>query len=798
MIRNYLTITLRNLFKNRVSSLINIGGLAVGMAVAVLMLIWVQNELSFDTYHIKSDRIRQIITHNKVNKEETWIWSTTPMLLAEQLKQLPEAEEVTRTVRPFWNGAPMKIGNKLSIEKKVACVDNNWFNVFDYDLIDGDFTEFGKNLRSIAMTESKAIQLFGDIKVSGKIIKIDTLDYMVRAVFKDNPTNSSFQYDFLMPMAAYLSNPKTFENDSNWGNFNYETFVLVKPNVNLSKLDQKITRILQLARKDPKTGKIEDNVTLLTEPITAIHMDGVDRSNDIPKGDAKTTYIFLALAFIILFTACINYVNLATARASLRAKEVSVKKIIGAEYSQLFIQFMVESVLMCMVALGIALCLVYSLLPFFNELADKHFTLNLTDTTLWLVLLGTTFLAILLTGIYPAILLSSFQPIRALRGFNILKSNNSSFRKTLVVVQFVVSSVFLIATLVVFQQIKFIQNVKLGYEKANMFEFSIPWNIKSKIDINTIKSRLLTESSIESITTASQNIVDIKSTHSGSLDWDGRPEDFQPTVSQLSVEHNYQKVFGLKMAAGHWFGENNLADKENVVLNETAVKKFGIKKPVGKRFHLHGRKGIILGVVRDFHFKSMHEQIGPLVIFSEDNWRGGVYVKPVKGKEKEAITSTEKLWAEFIPSRPLEYHFLNDTYDRLYNTEQRIATLFNAFAIVAIFVSCLGLFGLAAFAAEQRTKEIGVRKVLGASVTSITVLLSSDFLKLVGIAFIVACPLSYYFMNKWLQDFAYHINIEWWFYAIIGVLIIAVAVATVGYQSIKAALTNPVKSLKAE
>ncbi len=798
MISNYLTIAIRNLLKNRVSSFINICGLAVGMAVALLMLIWVQNELSFDTFHKKSDRIRQIITHNKVNKEETWHWSTTPLPLAEQLKQLPEIEAVSRKTNPFWNGASMKIGDILSIEKKVTCVDNTWFDVFDYQLVDGNISEFTKNPRSIAMTESKALQLFGETKVSGKVIRIDTLDYMVRMVYKDNPTNSSFQYDFLLPMAAHLSNPKTFQNDSNWNNFDYETFLLLKPNTNTAKLDKKITDILRIAKKDEKTGKIEDNITLESEPIAAMHTDGIQRSGETPRGDAKTTYIFLALSFVILFTACINYVNLATARASLRAKEVSVKKIIGAEYSQLFTQFMVESVLMCLLALGLALLLSYSLLPVFNELSDKNFSINLTNPTIWQVLLGTTFLAILLTGVYPAILLSSFQPIRALRGFNILKSNNSSFRKTLVITQFIVSSVFLIATLVVFQQIKFIQDIKLGYEKANMFEFTIPWNLNSKIDINTVKTRLLAESSIEDITTASGNIVDIGSSHSGSLDWDGRPADFQPTVSQIAVEYNYQKVFALKMREGRWFEEKRGTDKENVILNETAVKKFNIKNPIGKRFHFQGNKGVIVGVVKDFHFKSLHEKIGPLVLFTDGNWRSGVYIKPVKGKEKEAIRAAEKLWAEFLPERPLEYHFLNETYDRLYKSEQRTATLFNAFAIVAIFVSCLGLFGLAAFAAEQRTKEIGIRKVLGASVTSITVLLSSDFLKLVGIAFIVACPLSYYFMNKWLQDFAYHINIEWWFYAIIGLLIIVVAVATVGYQSIKAALTNPVKSLKAE
>ncbi|WP_259016947.1 ABC transporter permease [Emticicia fluvialis] len=798
MISNYLKLAIRNLLKNKVSSFINIGGLAVGMAVAVLMLLWVQNELSFDTYHEKADRIRQIITHNKVNKEDTWHWATTPLPLAAQVKQLPEIESVTRVTGAFWNGASMKTGNWASIEKKVACVDENWFEMFDYKLVDGNLNEFGQNPRSIIMTESKAMQIFGSTKASGKIIRIDTLDYMVRAVFKDNPTNSSFQYDFILPMAAHLSNPNTFENENNWNNFNYETFVLLKPGADASKIDQKVTRVIQYARRDVKTGEINKDIVLEAEPLAAIHTDGIGRFTGAPQGNAKTTYVFLVLAFIILLTACINYVNLATARASLRAKEVSVKKIIGAGYRQVLVQFMVESILMCLVALAAALGLIYGLLPIFNNLADKKFIIDLTNITIWQVLAGTTTMAILLTGVYPSILLSSFQPIRALKGINVLQSNNSSFRKTMVVVQFVVSSVFLIATLVVFQQIEFIRNMKLGYEKANIFEFTIPWNIREKIDIQSVKSRLLAEASVEGVTLASQNIVEIKSTHSGSLDWDGRPADFEPTVALFSAEYDFQKLFALKMADGRWFEQNNTADNDNVVLNEAAIRKFKIKNPVGKRFNLHGRKGVIIGVVKDFHYKSIHEKIEPLVVFNSTNWRGSVFVKPTKGKEQQAIRASEKIWSEFIPNRPLEYKFLNETYNNLYKTEQRTATLFNAFAIVAVVVSCLGLFGLAAFAAEQRTKEIGIRKVLGASVAGITVLLSTDFLKLVGIAFICAIPLSYYFMDKWLQDFAYHITIQWWFYACIGLLIFVISIATVGYQSIKAALKNPVKSLKAE
>lgn len=793
-----LRFAIRNLLKTKLFGLLNVTGLAVGMAASVLILLWVQNELSFDSYHTKSARTYPVITHNQVNKEETWHWSTTPLPLAELAKQLPDVETLTRLSKPFWNGLTMKIGGQLIQEPKVACVDENWFSVFDYSLVDGSLTDFNRNMRSLALAESKATRLFGSARAVGQLVRIDTLDYVVRAVFKDNPVNSSFQYDCLIPLSAHLSNPNTYKNENNWNNFNYETYLVLRPGADARKVSKKLTQLVQVAKADEKTKKPDTSITLELESLTDMHFDTVDRSGS-EQGDRRTVYIFFGLALAILLMACINYVNLTTARASIRAKEVGVKKIIGAGHAQLFAQFMLESILMCTAALGIALVLTYSFLPIFNSLTNKTFSINFGSISLWAVLMGTALTAIVLTGIYPAMLLSSFQPVRAIRGLNVLGSSNSLFRKSLVVVQFTISIAFLIATLVVYYQIKFIRTTKLGYDRDHILSLTIPWNVQPKVDPLVMKSRLLQQSSIKEATIASQNIVEIKSAHSGSLDWDGRPADFQPTVGQISVEPSYQKVFNLKMAEGRWFAENNTADEQNVILNEAAVRKFKLRKPVvGQRFHFQDLKGVVMGVVRDFHFKSLHEEISPLVLFNKSGWRSGIYVKIVPGKEADAIKAIQRIWTELVPSRPLEYTFLDETFDRLYKTEARTATLFNAFALVAVLISCLGLFGLATFTAEMRTKEIGIRKVLGASVVSLMTLLSTDFLKLVLIAIVVAIPIGYYFMHSWLQSFAYKIDLAWWLFALAGLLAVIVALLTISFQSAKAALTNPVKSLRNE
>ncbi|WP_439557340.1 ABC transporter permease [Dyadobacter sp.] len=796
MLKNHLKIAFRNLYSSRLFTSLNIIGLTGGMVAGVFILLWVQNELSFDSYHKKSDRISRIITHLTLSKEETWHWATTPLPLAAQLKALPEIEMVTR--ENYVGNLPIRIGERKISGENAAYVDTNWFEVFDYEFIAGSPATFKSAIRNIAMTEAKAKELFGQTDVVGKILRIDSLDYAVAAVYRNNPANSSFQLDYILPMSAYLANANVLKNLNNWNNFEFQTFVVLKNKPDLEKLSKKLTGIISNLKRD-EGGKPSTNTALEAEMLTDVHFNNEIQYANSTNGDRKTIYIFFGLGIVIILVACINYVNLTTARASVRSKEVGVKKLLGARHAHLFGQFMTESVITCVTALLLSVIFIYLLLPVFNSITSKTFTLSVANPALWMILLGTTLLAIILTGVYPSVLLSSFKPFDTIRGTNVLGASNAAFRKGLVVVQFTVAVVFLVAMLVVRQQMDYVRNKELGYDRAHTFSFRLPWGMKTKVDAQTVKAKLLGESSIADVTIASQSIVQINSSTSGSYDWDGRPKDFAPTVAQIVVEENFQKMFGLKLAGGRWFEANRVVDDGNVILNETAVRKLNLKEPViGKRFDFQGNKGVIIGIVKDFHFKSLRDKIEPLVLFRSKGWQSALYVKAQPGKDAEAIRAANQIWDEFIPDYAMKYTFLDESYDMLYKNEQRTATLFNIFTITALLISCLGLFGLATFTAERRIKEIGIRKVLGASVASLVSLLSADFVVLVLLSVAVASPIGYYAMDKWLQEFQYRIEISWIVFAVAGAASILIALLTISYQSIKAALMNPVKSLKSE
>jgi putative ABC transport system permease protein len=796
MLKNHIKIAFRNLLGTKLFTGLNIAGLTGGMVAAVFILLWAQNELSFDRYHAKSERISRVVTHLQISKQETWHWSSSPMLLEAQVKKLPEVEEVTRK-KSAW-GLSLRVGERKINAENVVYTDPNWFQVFDYEFVDGSASEFSSSVRNIAMTEAKALQLFGQANAAGKTVRIDSLDYTVSAVYKNNPANSSFQYDFILPLQAHLSNPKNFNSDNSWNQFNYETFAVLRPDASREKLGKKLTSIISNFKKDDH-GKPSHDMELEVEPLSHIHFNTQIQSGEQDKGDLKTTYIFMGLALVILLVACINYVNLTTARASVRSKEVGVKKLLGAKTGHLFGQFMTESAITCLVSFCLAFLLIYSLIPAFNSLTGKTFVFSLNNLYLWYVLIGTTCFSILLTGVYPSLLLSSFKPFEILRGNNILGTSTGGFRKMLVVVQFTVTVVFLISTLVVYRQMKFIRERELGYNRSHTFTFNTPWGMKPKVEPKTFKDKLMGETSVADVTVSSQSIVQISSSSSGSYEWNGRPKDFIPTVFQIAVEDNFQKMFDLKMKEGRWFASNSIADNGNVVLNETAVKKLNLPKPViGQRFDFQGNKGVVIGIVKDFHFKSLREKIQPLVLFNNMTWASGIYVKAQPGKEAEAIRAVEKIWNELLPNHALDYKFLDDTYDRLYKNEQRTASLFNTFAMIALLISCFGLFGLATFTAERRVKEIGIRKVLGASVGAIVTLLSRDFITMVLISIVVASPIGYYFMSEWLKGFEYKIELSWMIFAITGVCAVIIALITISYQSIKAALLDPVKTLRSE
>jgi len=799
MIKNYFKTTLRNLWKNKATSFINLFGLSIGMTAAVFIFLWVQNEISFDNYHSNKNNIYRVTNSIRVSKDEKWIWESSPMPLAETAaKEIPEVQKSARLIVNRWGGTNLMINHKLFSEKTSAYVDKTWFNIFHYDFVAGNVSAFGRNPFSIILTEAKAKKYFGDADAIGKIIRVDTVNYTVEGIVKDNPVNSSFQFDVLLQMDGRLSDAKVLKNDKNWNNFGYITFLQLRPDASKPLIATKLNEIINKNRTNHN-----DSVTI--QALNGMYFENDLQSSDLPHGTKKAAYIFSVLAFLLLITACINYVNLTTAKASLRAKEVSVRKIIGAKRGSLFLQFITESFTISILALLISLLLIQLFLPAFNGLTEKHFVLPLTSVTMWQVLLGTLLFAAILNGVYPAALLSSFKPLNVFRGRSVLKVNDGSIRKGLVVFQFSLSIMLIIGTIVIYRQLHYIQTTNPGYNVSQVMAIQVPYKSymafkddQRKTFFESIKHELQSQSSIAAVSTGGSEIINVGGASSGNADWDGRDTTFNPTIAQLSVDADFQKMFQLQLKKGHWFNAGN-EDDHNYILNETAAAQFKMHQPIlGQRFTLRGDTGKIIGIVKDFHYKSLHEKIGSIVLSNNQGSDSYFFVKTVPGNIPKALSATSAIWSKYIPAEPFDYKFLDDTFNNLYKSDIKASQLIFIFSVIAIIISALGLFGLAAFTAEQRTKEIGIRKVLGASVQQITALLSKDFVKLVVIAILIGSPIAWWAMNKWLQDFAYRINLGAWIFIAAASLALLIALASVSFQAIKAAIANPVKSLRTE
>ncbi|MDQ6762796.1 MAG: ABC transporter permease [Bacteroidota bacterium] len=791
MFKNYFKTAWRSLWKNKTTTFINITGLSVGMTAAVLIFLWAQNEMSFDSYHKDANNIYRLTTNLK---SLGWIWETTPLLLADAAKKdVPEIEKIARLHAgdmPVFNN-----NNNLSYEKNCAYVDDDWFNIFHYDFIAGNAAAFTKDANSIILTASAARKYFGGRDALGSVIHADSMNYVVKAIIKDAPANSSFQYSVFIPLSNLLLNATRKANDENWSNANYITFIELRPGAIATVVSKKITSALQ-----KNSGDNESTISL--EPLKDMHFETDLQSSSFVSGNKSTVYIFSVLGILLLLIACINYVNLTTAKASLRAKEVSVRKIIGASRFHLFNQFLTEALLVSCIALITTLALIHFCLPAFNSLTNENFQLPLTSASLWKVVGATLFTAFILNSIYPAIVLSSFKPLNVFRGFTILKLKDSYLRKGLVTLQFTISVMLIAGTIVIYKQMQFIQQTNPGYNKSQVLITHLPpgidFNKKNQI-ADEIKQDLLTQSSIQNVSMTNQSIVNIGSYSTGSADWTGRDTTFNPKIAQLSTDADFANTMQLQMKEGRWFQDGNEADKNNVVLNEEAIKELKIHQPyIGQRFTWKGKTGQIIGIVKDFKFHSMHDKTGPLVAFQDANWYSTFMIRVAPNNASPSIAALAKTWKKFLPGSPLEYSFLDDTFNELYKEDQQASTLMLAFAIIAVAISCLGLFGLATFTAEKRAKEIGIRKVLGATVAGIAQLLTKDFLKLVIIAIIIASPVAWFAMDKWLQDFAYRINIRWWMLVAAGLFAMTIAVLTISFQSIKAAIANPVKSLRTE
>jgi putative ABC transport system permease protein len=785
MLRNYIKTAWRNLLKNKFYSVINIAGLTAGLAIGILILLWVQDELSFDSFHKKTPNIyRMELFGGTGASRQIWTEGVAPMgpLLKQQL---PEVKDYVRLTGNF-NFSLYKFQNKVFGDENVTYADPSFFSVFDFPLIEGNAAKPFTNDNSVIITKKAARKFFGSDNPIGKIIVADNKEnFTVSGVINDFPLNSSFNFDMIMPMSYHIKAMLAQKVDisSNFSNFSYETYLLLKPGAALKNLTVKIRQI-HLNHKPDDT-----DADYLLLPLSKMHLYNADLTD---KG-MSTVRIFIVIALLILVIACINYVNLSTARSMLRSKEISMRKIVGAAKSHLFMQFIVETALLFSIATILALVLISGLMPVFNQLAGKQLVFNLTNYNIWAIILLAILGTLAASSIYPALLLSSFEPLKALKGKISSGIGDVLFRKILVVTQFTFSVVLIIGTIVITSQLNYIRSKKLGYDKTNVFAF---WMRDAAKHYDAVKAELLKQPGVLAVTRSNQDIIRFGGM-SGDNDWDGKAPNSTFIIHPIVVDKDLISFFKMELLNGASF-TGAVSDTAHYILNEAAVKEMGIVNPIGKRFRMNKISGKIIGVVKDFHYASMKEKIAPAVFWYAPQYLSTIYIKTTTNDAQKAINAAQTQFKQYNGEYPFQYSFLDDVFNGLYKAEQREGALFNYFAAIAIMISCLGLLGLAAYTAQVRTREIGVRKVLGASVGRIVGLLAQDFIKLVFIAIIIATPIAWLAMNSWLQSFAYRINISWWVFVAAGFIAIIIAFATISFQSIKAALTNPVKSLRSE
>jgi len=785
MIKNYLKTAWRNLIRNKFYSVINIAGLTLGLAIGILILLWVQDELSFDTFHKNAKNIYRLdIQGGTGATKQIFEFGVAPIAqLAKQ--ELPEVTNATRLGYDV-NFSMYKYQDKVFGDERAVFADPSLFSMFDFPLIKGNSAKPFADDNSLVITQKTAKKFFGDADPIGKVIIVDDMhNFTVSGVIGDIPKNSDFQMDIVLPLSydfkAKLAQGQDMSN--NFGLLDYVAFLALKPGASIKELESKILKI------HLKHSPGDTDASYLMEPLTKMHLYNADLSD---RG-IGTVRIFIAVALLILVIACINYVNLSTARSMLRSKEISMRKIVGAAKFHLFLQFIIETALLFVIAAVLAIGLAYVLMPVFNHISGKQMVFNLADYHIWLVILCTIGGTLIASSIYPALLLSSFEPLKALKGKISTGMGDVMFRKILVVAQFSFSIMLIIGTIIITGQLKYIHSKALGYNKDHVFSF---WMRDAAPHYDAVKAELLKEPGISAVTRSNQNIVRFGG-FTGGADWDGKDPKQGLIMHEISVDNDFISFFKMKILKGTSF-TGTPVDTARFILNEAAIKETGIKDPIGKRFSMNGIKGTIIGVVKDFHYASMREKITPAAFYYHPQYFRTVYVKTTGKDASQAIAAAEKQFKQYNGLYPFGYAFLDEIFNNLYRGEQQEATLFDYFSGITIFISCLGLLGLAAYTAQVRTREIGVRKVLGASVSGITTMLSMDFLKLVLIAIVIATPLAWYAMNKWLQDFAYRIHIQWWVFAVAGLLAVLVAFATISYQAIRAALMNPVNSLRSE
>ncbi len=790
MLKNYLKTAWRSLWRNKFFSFIKLSGLALGIACSLVIMLWVNDERNIDVFHKNGPQLYSVFERRYHDGQIGGGYATQGLLPDELKRAFPEVEYATGYA---WSDLNTFEANNKIIKENGNHAGQDFFTMFTYPMLEGNAATTLQSPVGIAVSKKMAEDFFDSPQQAiGKTIRYNNKkDLRITAVFENVPASSSLQFDYILNWQTFLEDNSWAKN---WTNNGPLTCVMLRKGTDVKAFENKISRFLDKYNKE-QTAQVYIRLGMQRYGDVYLHPD-LDKNGNISGGRIQYVKLFSVVAIFILLIACINFMNLETARSVKRAKEIGVRKVAGAVRFSLVRQFMGEALFIVATAVIISLALVIWVLPQFNQITGKNIHIPFRDPGFWLSLSVLLLITGLISGSYPALYLSSFKPVRILKGTLKFTSSALWFRKGLVVFQFILSIVFIIGTIVVSKQVNYIQSMNLGYNRENLLYIPLEGDLTANYTL--FKTQALKMPGVKDVTHATDAPTRINNGTTGVL-WEGKDPNSNIDITQVGVGYDFIKTMHIQMLQGRDFSRDLATDSVNYIVNETVLQIIGYKNPLGKPLTLWGTQGTIIGVVKDFHFNSLHEAITPLMLRLGENFDGGIaLVKTEPGKTKEALASLEKVYKELNPKVPFTYKFSDEEYQKLYTSEQIIRQFANYFAFLAIFISCLGLLGLVIFTAEQRTKEFGIRKVLGASPLILFNLLSKEFLMLIVVAILIASPVAWYFSHQWLEDFAYKTNISWWVFVIAAFMAMLIALITISFQAIRAAIANPVKSLRTE
>lgn len=786
MLKNFLLVAARSFLRQRFYSFINIFGLSTGLASALFIFLWVNDEVKMDATYRDSDRLYRVISNLQMSNGETLTWEITPGPLADaMIENLPEVELAVRTMN---NGTNLfQVGDRSFLERGYYG-DSTFFKLFDFRILKGNADKLGRS--SVAISDKLAKSLFGDEDPIGRAVRVaSSYDLEVTAVFEDVVRGTSMRFEYILPMDLY----KTQRGDGwNWGNYDHPLFVKLSENASPDAVVKKINEMEnERARAE---GADEAGATFFMMPLKDFYLNS-NFVNGVPSGGRiQFVKIFSVVALFIMLIACINFMNMATARAVQRAKEVGIRKVVGAQRVSLITQFIGESIVTTLISMLVAILIVYALLPVFNEIVSKQIVLDLSDPWIVISCVVIVLAAGLVAGSYPAFFLSSYKPASVLKGTVNAGFRGATLRKALVVFQFALTVIMIAGALVVQQQVDFIRNKELGYNRKELLNFTAYGDVRNRFEAFRAEAEKIP--GVQTVSRANMSLVNVNN-QTRSVDWPGRPKDDNTFFRAVVADYGFLETMGLTLTEGRTF-TNSIADTAAFVVTRRAAEMMGLENPLGTKIGVWGNPGVIVGVVEDFHSRSMHEAIDPIVFMYRPKWAWRVVVRYDAAKTSEVLAGMETLSRQFAPEYPFSYTFVDEDFERLYNSDKVTGSLALGGTIIAIIISGLGLLALAAYTAERRKKEIGIRKTLGAGVGTIVSLVASDFAKLSILAALIGCPIAWYFTNRFLEGYAYHMDLSVWIFLVTAIMVVLISILTVIIQVTKAAMANPVDALRNE